>query len=116
MCIIVGDAVRGVLINWLRLRRLLSAAVLSLLRSVRFSVYASALLSSLHNRAVLRPGLPGSQTRLSACLPARLPGQTRLPDRLSTCCPAGLSADNPCNPASRFNSRSYASNLSVIVF
>lgn len=72
-----------------------------LLRSVRFPVYASAVYGSLHDSSVLRPGLPGSQTRLPACLPARVPGQTRLPDCLSTRCPTGLPADNPCYAACR---------------
>lgn len=105
MGIIVGDAVCGVIIYWLRLRRLLSSAAVFPVRSVlRVPLRAVSLRHSLHDSPVLRSRLPGSQTRLPARLRPGLPSSaTRLPDRLSARLPAAvLPADNPCYAACRF--------------
>ena len=104
MCIFVSDAVCGVIIYRVRirrLRRLLSAAVLPVFRSLRVPVRAVALRCSLYNRPVLRSRLPGSSTRLPARLRACLPGSpSRLPDRLRACRSACLPAHNACFTAS----------------
>lgn len=104
MCFIVGDAVFGVIIYWLRLRRLLSAAVFPVRAVLRVPVRSAALRRSLYDRSVLRSRLSGSQTRLPARLRPGLPGSpTRMPNRLSACLSAGLPAHNACYPASRLN-------------
>lgn len=71
--------------------------------ALRVSVYASALRGSLYNRAVLRSRLPHRQTDLRFRLPARLPRQTRMPNRLRACQPAGLPTHNPGYSTRRVN-------------
>lgn len=99
MGIIVGDAVRCVIIYRLCIRRLqhLSAAVLPVFRSLRVPVRAVALRGSLYHRSVLRSRLSGSPTCLPARLRACLPGApSRLPDRLRACQSACLPAHHAC--------------------
>ena len=100
MCIFVGDAVCGVIIYRLRLRRLLlPAAVFALRSDLLIPVHAVALLRSLLSGSVLRSSMPDCQNQLPACVSG---APSRLPDRLRPCRP-GLSANNPCNTTLRVN-------------
>lgn len=48
---------------------------------------------------------------MPARVPARMPGQTRLPDCLSACRPASVSADDPGYSACRLDRKRYTGYL-----
>ena len=99
MGITVSRAVRSKRVYRLRLRRLLSAAVLPLRSNLLVPVRAFALFRSLHSRSVMRPCMPDRQNQLSTGLSG---SQTRLSDRLRACYAVCLSANGACY-AARFS-------------